>query len=335
MEKKDKKIQLYRVKKTILDVLKYLFLSVGSLIMVFPFVWMVITSLKAPDETTKFPPTLIPEVKYFIQMDREDDLQRVRILKELPEDKVKVEIILGLQKQKQLVIDKSRIIKKRLIWENYSKAWKSAPFGRYFINNFIMAGGTTILYILTSLLAGYAFSKMHFPLKKTIFGVLLATIMVPGQLLLIPNYVILARLGWINTFYALIIPFSVNIMGIYFLTQYIDTIPQDLFDAAMIDGCSNFQILKKIVAPLSKSVLLTIGLIGFVGHWNALLWPLIVTNSPEMRTLQVGLAVFRQESGIYWELLTAAATFSLIPLIILFLLVQKHYITGIARTGLK
>lgn len=325
----------YKWQNILTNTYKYVILTVGSIIMAFPFFWMIITSLKAPDETTKFPPTIIPELKYYIKIDEASEPQRIEVIEQMENNKVKVEVKLGLHKGKQYIVDKSKIIKRRFIWENYKKAWESAPFGRYFINNFIMAGGITILYIITSLFAGYAFSKMHFPFKKAIFMALIATLMVPGQLLLIPNYVILAKLKWINTFYALIIPHAANIFGIYFLMQYIETIPHDLFDAAMIDGCTNFQILKKVVVPLSKSVILTIGLIGFIMRWNALLWPLIVTNSPEMRTLQVGLAVFRQEAGIYWELLTAAATFSLVPLIILFLLVQKHYIAGIARTGLK
>ncbi len=323
-----------KLNETLLTIYRHTFLLIGAAIMIFPFLWMVITSLKAPDETTKFPPTLIPELKYYIQLDKSSDMKRVKII-QTTGDKVKVEVILGLDKGKQYIVDKSQIVKRRFIWENYKRAWQAAPFGLYFINNLIMALGVTVIYIITSLLAGYAFSKMYFPFKKALFMILIATLMVPGQLLLIPDYVILAKLKWINTFAGLIIPVSANVFGIYFLMQYIDTIPKDLFDAAMIDGCNNFQTLTNVVMPLSKAVLLTIGMIGFISHWNALLWPLIVTNSPEMRTLQVGLAVFRQESGIYWELLTAAATFSLVPLILLFLLVEKQYIAGIARSGLK
>jgi len=325
----------YKIKKILSKFFIYLFLISGSIIMLFPFFWMVITSVKAPDETTKFPPTLIPEKKYFIKVADSDELERVKIVKDLEDNQCEVEVFIGLNKGKRYIVNKKDIIEKRFLWDNYKKAWNSAPFGLYFINNFIMALGATLLYLLTSILAAYAFAKMNFPLKNFIFMILLATLMVPGQLLLIPNYVILAKLKWIDTFWALIIPVSASVFGIYFLRQYFESIPQDLFDAAVIDGCSTYQVLCKIVIPLSLPVLLTLFLIGFLQHWNELLWPLIVTNSPEMRTLQVGLAVFRQESGIYWELLTAAASFSIVPIIILFLIVQRYYIQGIARTGLK
>ncbi len=316
------------IKKTII----YILLGVGSIIMLFPFYWMIISSLKAPDEIIKFPPTLIPELKYYIK--ENNTLIRVKKIKE-EGDKIVVKVIRGSNIGKILKIDKDKVIKKRWMWENYKRAWNAAPFGMYFLNNIIMAGGVTLLQIFTSLFAAYAFAKMYFPFKKILFMILVATLMVPGQVLLIPDYIILAKIHWINTYYALIIPLAAQVFGIYFLTQYIETLPQDLFDAAMIDGASVFQILRTIILPLSKTVVLTTGLFTFVGTWNSLLWPLIVTNSPEMRTLQVGLAVFRQESGTDWELLTAAATFSILPLILLFFAVQKQYIEGIARSGLK
>ncbi len=327
MEKRKKK--KFSFKKLLI----YIILTIGSIIMLFPFYWMVITSLKAPEETTEFPPTLIPKMKYYARINGE--IERVKVLERIPPDKLKVKIITGLNIHKEYIINEKELIKKRWLWENYKRAWHAAPFPRYFLNSLIIAVSTTILQIITSLLAGFAFAKMKFKGKNILFMILIATLMIPGQVILIPNYVILAKLGWINTYYALIIPFAAQVFGIYFITQYIETLPSDLFDAAIIDGCSTFQILKEVVVPLSKAVILTTGLLTFVGSWNQLLWPLIVTNTPEMRPLQVGLAVFRQESGTNWELLTAAATFSLAPLLILFLFVQKHYIQGIARSGLK
>ncbi|MBU1076892.1 MAG: carbohydrate ABC transporter permease [Spirochaetes bacterium] len=328
-------MELFNVKRSISKIITYLVLGVGGMIMIFPFYWMAMSSLKSPDEIIKFPPTLIPEAKYYIENESSDeDMERVEIIQEIG-DKVKVKIIRGLDIGKVITLPKEKLIKKRFIFENYLRAWLAAPFDRYFLNNMFMASSVTFLGIITSLLAGFAFAKMNFPFKKSLFMILIATLMIPGQMLLIPNYIILAKMRWINTYYALIIPLSVQIFSIYFLTQFIETLPQDIFDAAAIDGCTPLQVLKEIIIPLSRTVILTTGLIAFIGSWNALLWPLIVTNSPEMRTLQVGLAVFRQESGTDWELLTAAATFSLAPLILMFFFVQKHYIEGIARSGLK
>ncbi len=319
-----------KIKKTLI----YILLISGSIIMLFPFYWMFISSLKAPDEIIKFPPTLIPSLKYYIKDDKTNSLIRIKILKE-DKNIVTAKVIRGNRMGQKIEVPKANIVEKRWMWENYVRAWNAAPFAMYFVNNILMAVGVTLLQILTSLFAAYAFAKMYFPFKKIIFMILVATLMVPGQMLLIPDYIILAKMHWINTYYALIIPLAAQVFGIYFLTQYIETLPQDLFDAAMIDGASVSQILKNVILPLSKTVILTTGLFTFVGTWNSLLWPLIVTNSPEMRTLQVGLAVFRQESGTDWELLTAAATFSIVPLIALFFAVQKQYIEGIARSGLK
>lgn len=327
-------MNIFKTNRIISNLITYFILIFGIMIMLFPFYWMVISSLKSPDEIIKFPPTLIPEKKYFIKDKVNNELERVEIIGQ-EQDPVKIKVIVGLNINKVITLPLKELIQKRFMWENYVRAWKAAPFPLYFLNNVIMAGGVTFLQIITSILAAFAFAKMKFPLKKTIFMILITTLMIPGELLLIPNYIILAKLKWINTFYALIIPHAAQVFGIYFLMQYIETLPHDLFDAAVVDGCSPVSVLTKIIIPLSSAVILTTGLLTFIGTWNALLWPLIVTNSPEMRTLQVGLAVFRQESGTDWELLTSAATFSILPIMIIFFFVQKQYIQGIARSGLK
>lgn len=327
-------MDIFKKNRLFSKVMTYLILITGTCIMLFPFYWMVISSMKSPDEIIKFPPTLIPESKFFMDDPRTGERERVEVLGRT-EGQVRVKVVIGLNIGKEYMIPKEKLIKKRFILENYARAWKAAPFPLYFLNNVLMAGGVTFFQIITSLLAAFAFAKLHFPLKKPLFLFLIATLMVPGELLLIPNYIILARLGWINTFYALIVPHAAQVFGIYFLMQYFETLPHDLFDAAVVDGCTPMTVLTRIVIPLSRAAILTTALITFIGSWNSLLWPLIVTNSPEMRTLQVGLAVFRQESGTDWELLTAAATYSILPIILIFLFVQKQYIQGIARSGLK
>ena len=151
----------------------------------------------------------------------------------------------------------------------------------------------------------------------------------------LPNFIVLSNLGWLNSFKALIVPWLAMVFNIFMLKQFFMSIPQDLLDAAQIDGCSSLGTLWRVIIPLSRPVLVTSGLFTFIGSWNSFMWPLIVTNSPEMQTIQVGLATLKAASGTKWELLMAASTFSMIPLIILFFFVQKQIIESFAHTGLK
>ncbi|MCX6349367.1 MAG: carbohydrate ABC transporter permease [Candidatus Aureabacteria bacterium] len=224
---------------------------------------------------------------------------------------------------------------KRFLLDNYRRAWQAAPFARYFLNTVFVSLIVTVGQVLTSALAAYAFARMKFRFKEALFLILLGTMMVPHEVILIPDYVIIAKLGWINTYYSLIVPFLGAVFGTYFMRQHFETLPQDLFDAASIDGCGRMRTLFQIVLPLSRTVILTMALFTFIATWNSLLWPLVMTNTPEMRPLQVGLAVFNQESGTEWELLMAASTFSVAPLLIIFFIAQKQFIEGITRSGMK
>ncbi len=221
------------------------------------------------------------------------------------------------------------------IFQNYVDAWHAAPFGRYYINTVFVATTTTILEVIVASMAAFAFSVLSFKGRDFLFGIFVATMMVPGEVLLVPNYITISKFGWIDTYYALIIPWIVSVFAIFLIRQYFLTLPRELYDAAKIDGCSNWRYLWQIAVPLSKPVIITGALLKFVGSWNAFLWVLIVTNDPKYRTLPVGLYTFRGEAGDIYNQLMAAATFSILPVIILFLFAQKHFIRGIARTGLK
>jgi len=221
------------------------------------------------------------------------------------------------------------------IFQNYVNAWNAAPFGRYYLNTVFIATATTILEVIISSMAAYAFSWMNFPGKGIIFSIFLATMMVPGEVLLVPNFITITKFGWIDTYYALIIPWIVSVFSIFLMRQHFMTIPTELFDAAKIDGSSHWRFLWQIVVPLSKPVVITSALLKFVGSWNSFLWVLIVTNSPKYRTLTVGLQAFSSEVGTLYNMLMAAATFSILPVVIIFLFTQKYFVRGIARTGLK
>jgi multiple sugar transport system permease protein len=159
--------------------------------------------------------------------------------------------------------------------------------------------------------------------------------MVPGEVQLVPNYITITRLGWLNTYYALIVPWLASVFGIFFMRQFFATIPQELQDAATIDGASHLTFLRRVVVPLSVPAFITVALLTFLGSWNALTWPLIVTNTPEMRPIMVGLLSFSSEWGTQPRLLMAAATFSAAPVLLLFFVLQRYFIQGIARAGMK
>ena len=302
------------------------FLIISSSVMIMPFVWMLLTSFKTPAESINIPLKWFPQKKWFIKGTDTEIIKK---------DQNLWEIKTGPDRGKRITLLQSQIVSKTFMWQNYKKAWQSAPFGIYFFNSIFTSFIITLTQIFTSSLAAYAFSRFNFVFKKQLFMMLLGTLMIPGQVLLIPNYIILSKLGLIDTYGALVIPWLASVFGIYFMKQHFDTIPKDLFDAAKIDGCKDTQILFHIVFPLSVSVIASTGLLTFISNWNSLLWPLIVTNSVNMRTLQVGLAVFNQEAGTMWPLLMAASTFSLLPLVVLFFLTQKTFIEGIAGSGLK
>lgn len=220
-------------------------------------------------------------------------------------------------------------------WENYALAWNAAPFGRYFFNSFFIAITTTVGEVIATVFAAYAFAKMNFLGKNVLFTLLLGTLMIPGQMLLVPNYVTIKRLGWYNTYWALIIPWVVSVFGIFLLRQFFRTIPDELWDAARIDGCSRFRFIWRIVVPLARPGIATVALFKFVGSWNAFLWVLIMTDKVELRTVPVGLRYFMSDMGTEYPLLMAAATMAIVPVLILFFFTQRQFIQGIARTGLK
>jgi multiple sugar transport system permease protein len=221
------------------------------------------------------------------------------------------------------------------IFQNYVTAWNAAPFSQYYINTVLMATTTTVFEIIIASMAAFAFAKLNFWGKNIIFTLFLATMMVPGEVLLVPNYITISRFQWLDSYYALIVPWVVSVFAIFLLRQQFMTIPNDLWDAAKIDGSSSWRFLWTVMVPLSKPALLTGALLKFVGSWNAFLWVLIVTKSPEMRTLAVGLQTFRSESGEIYNLLMAASTFSMIPIVIIFIVLQRYFVEGIAKSGLK
>lgn len=226
-----------------------------------------------------------------------------------------------------------------IVWDkltsNYRNLWKTVPYNRYFINSIFIATASTLLTLFFCSLGGYAFAKYRFRGQKILFGILLASMMVPFQVLLVPLFGLMYDIGWLNSYKAIIIPFSVGAFGVFLMRQFIVTIPTELLDAARIDGCSEFGIYYRIVLPIIKPALGALTIYSFLGSWNGYLWPLIILRDEEKYTLPIGLAnlvgIYRQDYGM----LMAGTLLSLMPIVILFLAMQREFVQGITLGSVK
>jgi sn-glycerol 3-phosphate transport system permease protein len=225
------------------------------------------------------------------------------------------------------------------VWtfENYVTAWTSQPLGRYFLNSLIQTSIIVFFQIIFSILAAYAFSILRFPGRDLCFYLILGSLMVPFQLTFIPNFILISELGWANTYAGLTVPFLASAFGVFMLRQFFMSLPKDLYEAAIIDGSNSWTYLWRVVVPLSKGSISAFGIFAFLSAWNQYLWPLIITNEPEMRTLQIGIRffLFDQERGADWGGIMAATVIALLPTLLIFLVAQRQLVKGIATTGLK
>jgi multiple sugar transport system permease protein len=219
--------------------------------------------------------------------------------------------------------------------ENYVNASDAFPLGRFYLNSLFVALSVMVCLLLTSSLAAYVFARLQFPARDTIFFIFLATMMLPSQITLIPRFIIMKELGWINTYKALIFPFIATPFATFLLRQAFLDIPVDLEDAARMDGCSRIRILFQVVLPLAKPALATLATFTFMDHWNAFLWPLIVIQTKEKLTLQVGLSMLRSELGTEWGTLMAASVLAALPTVVVYFFAQRQFISGITLTGIK
>lgn len=223
-------------------------------------------------------------------------------------------------------------------WQNYAIAWTSStvPFGRFMLNSLFLALVVPSLQIFTSALAAYAFARLQFPGRDKFFLLFLGTMMIPGQVLVIPNFILMRYLGLVNSYAAVILPNMVTVFGTFLLRQYFLTLPYELEDAARIDGCSRFTTFYRIILPLAKPALATLAIFQFKTVWNMFMWPLIVLNDPTKYPIQVGLAYFKGigEAETHWELLLAGANMAILPVIIVFFFGQRYFVRGMALSGM-
>ena len=220
-------------------------------------------------------------------------------------------------------------------WENYLTAWTAAPFGQYYLNSIIMAAGIVSGHLVLDALAAYAFARLRFPLRNVLFVILLAALMIPTFVTIIPAYSLVASFGWIDTYWGLIVPRLADVFGIILLRQFFSSVPAELEDAARIDGCSRAGTFFRIMVPLSLPAFATLAIFSFLFAWNDFLWPLLVTNSDELRTIQIGLSAFQGRYGTSWNYLMAGTLTATVPSIIVFMIFQRALVRGIASSGLK
>jgi ABC-type glycerol-3-phosphate transport system permease component len=229
-----------------------------------------------------------------------------------------------------------RVFPKVPVWSNYAEVFTRVPFARMILNSVVIAVVGVAGQLLTTSLAGFTFARLRFKGREFLFLLLLVTLMVPGQVTLVPQYILFQALGWVNTYYALTVPFWLGgAFGTFLMRQYFLTIPQDLVDAARVDGCNPFRVYWQIFMPLSGPVLATLAIFTFLGRWNDLLGPLIYLNKVQMMTVTVGISYF---TGQYWSdmpLVMAASLISMLPTLTLFFAAQKYFVQGVVLSGMK
>lgn len=244
-------------------------------------------------------------------------------------------IALSLQTEGETLSGEAVLLPDSPQWGNYATLFDEAPFGSFIVNSLVVAGGITLAHLIFDPLVGYVFAKFDFPFRNTLFVAILATLMIPLFVRMIPLYVMMSNMGWLNSYQALILPFLMDGFGIFLMRQFIQPIPDDLIHAGRVDGASEFTIYWRIVLPQARPALAVLGLFTFIFQWNEFLWPLVATTTEDMRTIPVGLTLFNQENFTLWHLTAAGSVIMFIPTALILIFSQRYFVRGIALTGLK
>ena len=234
---------------------------------------------------------------------------------------------------------KEVILSRAFSWQlaslnNYFALFEAVPFGRFYINSLFVAMATTLIQIVTASLAAFAFARLRFRGRDALFLVYLATLMIPFQVTMIPNFILIRYLRWYDTYQALILPSAFSVFSTFLMRQYFMGVPLDLDEAARMDGAGSWRIWAQIIMPLSGPVLATLAIFNFQASWNDFLWPLVITNSLAMRTIPVGLSSFQGEFNTEWNLLMAGSVIALLPILIIYIIGQNWFVRGIAFSGI-
>ncbi len=221
-----------------------------------------------------------------------------------------------------------------VLFSNFAEAWNYLPFGRFILNTLFVAGVGTLITLVASTTAGYAFARLNFKFQGGLFILYLSTLIVPQEVIVIPMFLVMQQLHWVNSYQALILPWAFTAFGTFLLRQFFITIPRELEESAKIDGCGHVRILRSIIIPIAAPAIAVLAVFTFISYWNSFLWPLIIVNDTSKMTVPLGLELFLGQQGQRWELLMAAATISMVPTVILVIALQKYLVKGIALSGL-
>jgi multiple sugar transport system permease protein len=244
-------------------------------------------------------------------------------------------VLSSFRTQQEIFAQPGNLIPSTLNLENYVRIWQELPFARLFINSVLFAGGATIISVLFDSMAAFALSRLRFPGRNVAMVLVIALLMVPYQITLIPVFQTVFDLGWLNTYQGLIVPRAASAFGIFLLRQFFVGVPAELDEAARLDGAGEFRLYWWIMLPLARPALATLAVFHFMNNWNDFLWPLVITSNIDMRTIPAGLTLFSGQFVIDHGVLMAGATISLLPLALAFFLAQRYFIQGIATTGIK
>ncbi len=233
------------------------------------------------------------------------------------------------------VFASARILPETPLWSNYPEALTAQPFARYFLNSLVFSVAVVAGQVGTATAAGYAFARIDFPGRDRLFMLFLATMMVPAVIVLIPRFLMIDALGWIDSYQGLISTELVSVWGIFLMRQYFRTVPRELEDAARVDGAGPWRIFRSVALPLARPAVATLALFAFIDAWKNLLWPLLVTRSMEMRVVEVGIAAFHSTYEINWPYQMAAGVVAVLPIALLFLFTQRYFVRGIQLEGIR
>ncbi|MFU8888823.1 MAG: carbohydrate ABC transporter permease [Trueperaceae bacterium] len=333
---------------TVADVLTYGYLIAGVLVMFGPVAWLVLSSFKTQANLLEFPPTLLPLAQQTAEVDgypnplplfdvafedggvaRLAQVRRVGLQAQMVDPADPGEIV-------RVAIDQRTPVRVfRLATENYTEAFSRFNFATYLRNSVVVTVGATLITLIINSMAAFALSKYRFRGRNAIFLVIIATLMIPISVILVPVYLVITQVGWINSLWGVIIPGAATPTGVFLLRQYMLTIPDELLDSGRIDGASEWRIYWQIVLPLAAPALAVLAIFSVMWRWNDFLWPLIVLTRSEFFTLQVGLNAFQGELNVQWHYVLAMTVLTLLPITVVFSLLQRFITTGIASTGVK
>jgi alpha-1,4-digalacturonate transport system permease protein len=330
------------------DIISYVYLGVGVILLFGPVLWLVLSSFKTSGEIVKFPPRLLPYRQDTAVVEGyEEPLPLYVVTFEDGSTRTLAQVRrVGLEAQMVDPANPGPIIKVNINQrqpvesvyfglENYIEGVESFDFGLYLWNSVVVTITATLLTLLVNSMAAFALSKYQFPGREAIFIIMISTLMVPLSVVLVPVYLVITTVGWNNNLLGIIIPAAATPTGVFLLRQYMLTIPDELIDAARIDGASEWRIYAQIIVPLAKPALAVLTIFSVMWRWNDFLWPLIVLSRSEYFTLQVGLSSFQGELNVQWNLILAMTVLTLLPITLVFAFLQRFITTGIATTGLK